>query len=306
MSHIEKRKNKYYFVKKISFLNQQKAIKKYIGDIPPNKQKFMLDNLDKISEEELKFKKKFLKLIPCYNKELLEKIELKAITIENIIEAKQCEEIIKTEFATEFIFNSNNIEGSKIPPERVKEILEKGETKYSERNEVREVKNSIEAVNFLENGFKFNISSIKRLYYILTKELYREGNQKYPRGFKKEANIVGNSRTTPPDKVEKELESLLKWYKANKKKIHPLVLAFDFHKKYEQIHPFLDGNGRTGRLIMNKILMSARYFPIIIYKSNKRAYFNAIETENVKKYFQCMLEQTNKTYSNFLEIIKKY
>ena len=143
----------------------------------------------------------------------------------------------------------------------------------------------------------------------MTEGLFREGNRPYPKGFKKEENIVGNSQTTPPERVIEALTNLLKWYKLNKNKIHPLILAFEFHKRYEVIHPFLDGNGRTGRLIMNKILMSFGYAPIIVYKANKIAYFSALEkTEEgkSKSYYQFMLEQADKTYDYLLQVISRY
>jgi len=84
-------------------------------------------------------------------------------------------------------------------------------------------------------------------------------------------------------------------------------LALDFHLKYEQIHPFQDGNGRTGRMIMNKILMAHGYFPIIIYSNNLTGYFNAIARGldgNKKSYYQFMLEQTRKTYQQFSKLIE--
>ena len=106
-----------------------------------------------------------------------------------------------------------------------------------------------------------------------------------------------------------ELNALIKWYHENKNKLHPLILAFEFHRKYEFIHPFLDGNGRTGRLIMNKILMTNKYSQIIVYKDNKQAYFSALEkskSKNPKNYYQFMLEQADKSYDYLLEILKKY
>ena len=315
MVHIEERKRRnkkyFYFVKRFSLMEKNKVFKKLIShNVSLPKEKYVLDNIDEISKKELEFKKQFLQklkpLFPYKEKDLIE-TELNSIKINNLIEAKNCKEFIHTEFIKEFIFNSNNIEGSKIPPERVREIIDKGETHYKEKNEVKEVENSIKAFLYLKNSFKFNINSIKRLYYLLTKDLVREGNQPYPKGFKKEPNVVGNSTTTSPELVEKELKSLLEWYKKNKKKIHPLILAYDFHLRYEQIHPFLDGNGRTGRLIMNKILMSEGYFPIIIYKENKLAYFNALEkSEKKTKYYQFMLSQTKKTYEYVLKTISKY
>ena len=64
-------------------------------------------------------------------------------------------------------------------------------------DEVKEVKNSILAFEYLQKSFKFNLNSIKRLYYILTNDLFRPGNIPYPKGFKKEENIVGDSTVLP-------------------------------------------------------------------------------------------------------------
>lgn len=318
MSFIEKtcKANVDYFsfVKKVSFMGKQLIIKEHLGKDTTNltKEKYLLDNLNKISEKEFEFRKTFLievKDTLPYNTFLIEEIEKKAIKISNLVEGKRCSDLLNSEFATEFIFNSNNIEGSKIPPEKVREIIEKGNTSYKDKNEVKEVENSILAFQYLNKSFKFNIGSIKRLYHILTKNLYMENKLPYPKGFKKISNIVGNSATTMPEEVEKELNLLLNWYKENKGRKHPLLLAFEFHRRYECIHPFLDGNGRTGRLIMNKILMTNGYSPIIVYKYNKLAYFNSLEKSGegkLKNYYQFMIEQTNKTYDFLLNIIEKY
>ena len=318
MSYLEKKKvnGTVYvsFVKKMSFMRRTFLIKRHIGKDSSmiNKEKYILDNIDSISIEELNFREEFLSQITdilSYNKELPKRIELKSINIDNLTEGKRCKELVNTEFAKEFIFNSNNMEGSKIPPEKVREIIDTGDTKYYDRNEVKEVKNSILAFGYLQSSFKFNLTSILRLYHILTKDLFIEGKSLYPKGFKKIDNVVGNSSTTPPEKVEEELKNLISWYRQNKNKLHPLILAFEFHRRYEFIHPFLDGNGRTGRLIMNKILINAKYSPIIIYKSNKNSYFGALEkTKNgkLKSYYQFMLEQADKTYDYLLETLEKY
>ncbi len=318
MSYIEKKnlggKKYLYFVKKVSFMGNLLVIKKHIGTDPLmiNKEKYLLDNIEKLSNEEFQFRNNFLDKVRnelSHNKNLPEKIELKSIKIDNFIEGKKCQQVVNTEFAKEFIFNSNNIEGSKIPPERVREIIDTGDTKYSNRNEVKEVKNSILAFEYIQKSFKFNLTSIKRLYHILTKDLFMEGNIPYPKGFKKEEVIVGNSQTTLPENVEEELTAIVNWYRTNKNRIHPLILAFEFHRRYEFIHPFRDGNGRTGRLIMNKLLMSTGYLPVIIYKDNKLAYFNALEKTKdgkLKNYYQFMLEQADRTYDYLLETINKY
>jgi len=318
MSYIEKKiiggKSYFSFVKKISFMGKVLVIKKHIGAdfLVINKEKYILDHLEELSNEEFGFRSVFLEQVKdkiSHNENLPSDMELKSIKIDALVEGKRCEQAVDTEFAKEFIFNSNNIEGSKIPPERVREIIDTGDTKYNNRNEVKEVKNSILAFDYLKKSFKFNLLSIKKLYHVLTKGLFMEGNIPYPRGFKTEEVVVGNSQTTSPDKVEKELTDLVNWYRVNKNKLHPLILAFEFHRRYEFIHPFRDGNGRTGRLIMNKILMSAGYFPIIVYKSNKASYFNALEKTRdgkLKNYYQFMLEQADRSYDYVLSVLYKY
>ena len=76
--------------------------------------------------------------------------------------------------------------------------------------------------------------------------------------------------------VNADMDILLKWYSENKEKLHPFVLATIFHHKFEKIHPFFDGNGRTGRMLMNYILIKAKYPPIVIYKKNRNEYLDAL------------------------------
>jgi len=317
MSSIDKVKvkgNTYLkFVKKATFLGKQFVYKEHIGKGTTliTKEKYLLENLDKITKKELDFKLKFLKTVNkelSHDDKLPEKIEEKAIKINNLKEIKKYPESVETDFAIKFIFNSNNIEGSKIPEQAVKKIIETGNLSYKNKNEAREALNSIDAFEYLKD-FNFNLESIKRLYYRLTKRLLMDNGDPYPKGFKKVDLVVGNSTTTDPKDVEKELEELVKWYKKNKGKIHPLILAYDFHLRYESIHPFRDANGRTGRLILNKILMQNGYPPMIVYKENKESYFNAIEKARdgrKKKYYQFMLKQTNKSYDYLLDLFEKY
>jgi Fic family protein len=72
------------------------------------------------------------------------------------------------------------------------------------------------------------------------------------------------------------MDLLLKWYNENKDKLHPFVLAVIFHHKFEKVHPFSDGNGRTGRMLMNYILTRNKYPPIVIYKKNRNDYLDAL------------------------------
>lgn len=300
------------FVKKFSLMGQNFRIYEHIGKNVPalDAREYLKNNLDAISEKEFEMRKPLLEdLDMAHNKKILFDIELMSIKINNLIEIKGNEESVLIEFAKEFIFNSNRIEGSKIPAQEVKKLIETGSSKHKIPNEVREVFNSIDAMSYIRKGFKFNIASAKRLYYILTAELVMQNGEPYPRGFKKLSNVVNNMETVSPEMVETKLTELLDHYKNNKFKSHPLELAFDFHLEYENIHPFSDGNGRTGRMLMNKILMSHGYFPIIIYSDNSTAYFNSISkglTGSKKSYCQFMLEQARKTYLDFYSVVEEY
>ena len=317
MSHIEVKKVKgeeyASFVKKIRIMGNSLRISEHIGkNIPTlNKGEYIRRNLDSLTEKEFQLRRPFLEeLDMAYNDHLVFDVEGLAVRMGNLLEAKGNRDTVLIEFAKEFIFNSNNIEGSRIPAKEVKKILETGDSRYRNANEVKEVYNSIDAMNYIRQGFKFNIASIKRLYYILTRDLQMSNGLPYPRGFKTVANIVNNMETTPPGSVIPELTELLDHYKTNRKKIHPLKLALNFHLRYEEIHPFQDGNGRTGRMIMNKILMTNGYFPVVIHTENSQSYFNSIAKaslrRNVKTYYQFLLKQALKTYQHFFELIERF
>lgn len=299
-----------YFIKKGSFLGKQYTLRKYLGLNTGLflKETALSNNAKLFIQTELELRKPLWEKETniAYDTTLVRDIEEKAIELNNLVELKNVKGILDFEFIKEFVYNSNNIEGSKIPKEKLVELFEKGKTNYSNQNEIIEVQNSIKAFDYIQNKFSFNILHIKRLYHILTKGMLLETKQPYPRGFRVHPIIVGNEPTSQPQNIETEMKVLLKWNKKNSKIMYPLKRAFDFHVQYETTHPFRDGNGRTGRLILNKILLQNNYPPIIIYKGNKKAYFNAIQAArdgNKKKYYQFMLEQTKRTYDQLIGTI---
>jgi Fic family protein len=95
--------------------------------------------------------------------------------------------------------------------------------------------------------------------------------------------IKGTSWMPPkPEDVPGEVSNLLNWYSRNKGNLHPLILASYFHVAFETIHPFVDGNGRTGRLLMNFILHKNRFPMINIPNLKKTRYYNCLEEAQVK------------------------
>lgn len=128
--------------------------------------------------------------------------------------------------------------------------------------------------------------------------MLQENGAPYPRGYKKSHIVVGNSPTLAPEKVPEAMQSLLRWFKENKKKMFPLQLAIEFHLRFERIHPFENGNGRVGRMLMNKILMANDMTPLTIFAENRRAYFRAIEKSSdgrLTPLYSFILDQYVKT-----------
>jgi len=112
-----------------------------------------------------------------------------------------------------------------------------------------------------------------------------------------------NFKSTPAPYVLADMNLLIKWYNQNQNKLHPLVLAGLFHHKFEKIHPFMDGNGRTGRMLMNHILMSMGY-PLLVIKSRQRQdYIRKLNkadnnTENYKELVEFMAKEMTESYWN--------
>jgi Fic family protein len=122
--------------------------------------------------------------------------------------------------------------------------------------------------------------------------------------------IKGSSFMPPqPFLVSKEMEDFFIWYETHKNSLHPIVLAAELHERLVTIHPFIDGNGRTSRLVMNLILLQNGYVIANIKGDydNRMRYYNALETaqtKNNKEDFLLFVAQIEKeSLERYLEII---
>ena len=100
-----------------------------------------------------------------------------------------------------------------------------------------------------------------------------------------------------------EIKNLIMWYKKNKTILHPVELVSQFHCIFERIHPFFDGNGRVGRLLMNHTLFRKGYPPVIIQNRSKKRYYNALikgQKGNYLLMVKYLASELEKQYSIFL------
>ena len=102
-------------------------------------------------------------------------------------------------------------------------------------------------------------------------------------------------RGVPSAQVEKQLTEVTRWYTQNKKKYPPLVLATVVHNQFEKIHPFQDGNGRVGRLLLNNILLKHNLPPLNIELRNRSQYYAALQVygkdHNIRPTLELMLKE---------------
>lgn len=272
-----------YLTERFNTGNGFEKIQVYLGKNVPN-------NLSDKYEE---LKKKELALVLNYNpkikgiknkviKESLIRLEKYALDWKYFINQKTDvdKRIIFRLFAIQFIFESNSIEGSRLSQDEVKNIIENRYIKKdTSKIEVQEVINSIKAIDFIRSGeFKLNQKNIKLLHSIITEKLG------YEKGFKKKKIVVNNKQTVDPKNVKQELKNLIIWFNKNKKKNNPFMNVIVFHNKFERIHPFSDGNGRTGRMLLIWMLMEFNYDIILFRKKNMKKYFKALDYGDSGRY----------------------
>ena len=146
------------------------------------------------------------------------------------------------------------------------------------------------------------IEFIQELHYQLMKGCYDEIRYKKgerPGKFKAYDYVTGDGIGTPPDEVEDELRELLDEIEEAEGKDVMTIAAY-LHLRFEEIHPFADGNGRVGRTLMNYYLMTHDYPPLILYSEDKRTYYMALavydKTGQISVFIEFLKEQMVKTW----------
>ncbi len=215
-----------------------------------------------------------------------------------------------------FAYNSNKIEGSRLTAEQTEMIFDT-HSFIAKSEESIKMDDLIETVNHFKL-FDFAINHVNDLLskdiiiqmnMILKRNTSDEMNPRYNvGGFKTVPNIIGLINvieTTPPDKVEEELDELINTF--NSKPIITFADIIDFHVCFEKIHPFGDGNGRVGRIIMFKECLRNNIMPFVILDKHKNFYMRGLrEYDREKGYLldTCLNEQD--IYTQICEKLLKF
>lgn len=211
----------------------------------------------------------------------------------------------------ELTYNSNHIEGSTLTKDQTRYIFETATINFEGEavrvDDVIETANHFRCVDYvIEHAEKpLTQEMTKHLHGLLKASTTDSTNDWFAVGeYKRRPNEVGGRATTPPEQVEKQIASLLKRYTPNSR--HSLEQIIEFHVQFERIHPFQDGNGRVGRLIMLKECLANGIVPFVITESTKLFYYRGLaQWDNAKGYLTdtCLAEQDRfKEWLNYFRI----
>ena len=206
-------------------------------------------------------------------------------------------------------YNSNHIEGSKLSHDQTRYIYEtntfENEKDAVNVDDIVETANHFRCIDLMIDSanHKLSESLIKKFHLILKSGTADSRKDWFAVGdYKRLANLAGDEKTALPETVDGKMKSLLEKYNAKEKKT--LEDIIDFHYQFEKIHPFQDGNGRVGRLIMFKECLKEGIVPFIIEDDIKYYYYRGLkEWENEKGYLMdtCLTAQ-----DRFKEVLKYF
>ena len=293
MVYVEKRSTgdkEYYYIVKNRRLKEGKwkKIRKYTGTRKPSE-----NEIRKFSENLEMTKKIKSKYLTKEQISLLNKIKygykdyLGKLTDHDFIQFEDAT-------ITSFTYNTSAIEGSTLSLQETGLILSKSTT--PEGKDLREVYGAVnmkEAYYCMKKMKGLTEQNIKKLHFLVMKNILTEELGEYRTV---PVRILG-SRVQPPFPIEvaDRMKKLVYWYNKNKN-LHPFELACLLHIKFEKIHPFRDGNGRVGRLIMNFVLLEAGYPLLDIKVAKKLLYYKTLEDAQVARKYKGFIDYSLSTY----------
>lgn len=219
---------------------------------------------------------------------------------------------IQEALAIEYTYESNRIEGNTLTLQETQLVIEKGLTISGKPlKEHLEAINHKEAIDFITDLVKekepLNERNLLQIHSIILKSIDKVNAGRY----RKVPVLISGSTHIPlqPYLVQKLMEDYFLFYEENKSSLHPVVLSAEMHERLVTIHPFVDGNGRISRLVMNLILLQ-NGFPIANIKGDTESrikYYNALEnsmTDNKAAFILLIGELVKESLEKRIGLVK--
>jgi Fic family protein len=232
--------------------------------------------------------------------------ELKSLEAKGKIKLLHLSEDDWLKFTEAFTYDTNAIEGSTVTGKEVAGILEKNKWPEKPKGEISETYGVAESVAYIRKTREHvSLELMKELHRIIFKNSKPFAGKFRERGIEV---VIGDAfgnvvhRGAPSSRVVTLLKELEGWYKRNRRKYPPLVLAAVVHNQFENIHPFQDGNGRIGRLLLINILLKHGFPPLNIELKNRKEYYAALQayqnSQNIRPMIELMLKEYRKLKKN--------
>lgn len=223
--------------------------------------------------------------------------------------SKELADSLHEKLVVEWTYNSNAIEGNTLTMSETKVVLEGITIGGKTMVEHLEIINHRDAILFIEDlvSNKEPISewNIKNIHSLILKEIDNKNAGRY----RTENVLISGAKHIPPKHYEiiDLMQELIEEYKNNWKDYHPVVRATLLHGEFVKIHPFIDGNGRTSRLLLNFELMRKGYTPIIIKNEDRAKYYEVLDiahtTMNYEPFIKLVSELVMESEKLWLSIL---
>jgi len=205
-------------------------------------------------------------------------------------------------FSEIFTYNTNAIEGSKLNQKEVNNLLEKDAWPDKSKEDIAEAYGVDEAIGFIRTTKEdISISLIKKIHKIVFKNSKPFAGKLRKKG--EEVVVMDSSGNVvhegaPQPRISHLLNELVSWYDKNKTAYPALVLGAVIHNQFENIHPFRDGNGRVGRILLNNILIKHSLPPINIDLKNRMEYYSSLQSYEKNHDLRPTIDLYLKEYAN--------
>lgn len=208
-------------------------------------------------------------------------------------------------------YNSNRIEGSTLTEKQTASIFEtgtiRGDGSIFRAKDVEEMTGHFTMFNYMLDTCDEQLSQelIKAYHYRLKAGVFEDIANGYPIGeYKNRKNMVSDIVTSSPENVEKDMERLLESY--NKKEPHDIKNLAEFHALFEKIHPFQDGNGRTGRMILFKECLRNNIIPFIIGDDRKAEYYECLNNAQQNEDYRPLAAFFEQEQQRYIEMVRDF
>lgn len=208
----------------------------------------------------------------------------------------------------EWTYNSNAIEGNTLTLLETKVVLEGITVGGKSLREHLEVVNHKEAILYLEdiirNKEPFSEWQIKNIHHLVLKGI----NDKYVGNYRDQQVMISGAHHLPPAPflLKEKMNEFIEWYSTKAQELHPVERAAMVHIIFVGIHPFVDGNGRTSRLLLNLELMKNGYPPIVIKNANRLEYYSALDkaytTGENFDFVSLVMKETNDMLDRYISL----